>query len=115
MPQAFACVLSTPEPLKALGGANTCTVQVVAPITITWTDASTDLIPRDAPITSLESGAVLVDTSTALWLLVAVKGTNTLRLCLQTDFATLDALTGSGTWAPLYQVILARIDVFQQV
>jgi hypothetical protein len=115
MPQAFASVLASPEPLKPVGGANTCTVQVVAPITITWTDASADLIPRDAAITSLESGAVLVDTSSALWLLVAVKGTNTLRQCLQSDFATLDTLTGSATWAPLYQLILARVDVFQQV
>jgi hypothetical protein len=46
---------------------------------------------------------------------VAVKGTNTLSLVLQSDFATLDTLTSSGTWAPLYQVILARVDVFQQV
>lgn len=114
MPQGFASVLSTPEPLKPLGGVQTTTVQVFAPLIITWTDASTDIIPAGFLVTSLETGASLVDASLNVWLLVAVKGTTTLRLATEADFANLDTLTSAATWAVLYRMQLARIDVEQQ-
>ena len=114
MPQLFASVLATPEPLRAIGGANSTTVQVLAQVTVNWQSGSPDVVPTGSTVATLESSATTVDASANVWIVVAWQGTNLLHLVKESDYSTLDSLTSSGQWAPLYRLQVGRLDVFQQ-
>lgn len=114
MPQLFANVVSTPEPVRAIGGANATTVQVYAPLTIEWVTGSPDTVPMGSAVAALEDGTTVEDTSLQVWLVVGVQGTNLLHLAKEVDFANLDTLTSSGQWAPLYRLQVGRLDCYQQ-
>lgn len=118
---------SVPVPL-ARSGANTATlrVAVASPITLTWTDGTTDTYD---PASTSYSPACLsaydptlatwsVDARQSVWLVVATHGIQHLLLIEEQDYATagtlIGAISGAGAWAPLWRINGDQIDPLDQ-
>jgi hypothetical protein len=99
------------------GASTTSQVQVMAPGTLIWSDASTDAItPGVTKILSAYSGASpTFDTTTLVWLVMAIKGKTPL-LMHEADFpANVETVLASATWALLGRIEGAELSAYPAV
>jgi hypothetical protein len=117
MPQAYCAVRAVPLPFVLRGGGSTSSsVQLAAPVTLTWQSGSADTWTPGpafvvAPAASYGLGSPGVDTTAANWLIVAVAGSAAPVLAKEQDFPALDTVLGgtSPHWAALYLVCGTQI------